>query len=348
MPTSNRTNGCLLRNETICRLHQQEDNPNVHHPKAPDQLIMRDSKEAAPPHHRNKRRFRRLAFIVLGIFFFCSISAWWVGGKLLEPANRSSVVAPHDLQVEDVTFASKSGSQIAGWLSRVNDSKGVVVLAHPIRASRLSMVGRAKMFRDAGYSTLLIDMQAHGESFGQRITLGHLERHDVRAAVSYAKANLPGQPVVVLGWSLGGAAALLGSPLEIDALILESVYPDVDRAIHNRLSMRIGAMRHVAAPLLLMQLRPRLGVSANDLRPIDSIGKVECPVLVLAGTEDRHTTMAESRALFGAAAAPKELCEFNGASHENLYRFDQKLYRDTVLQFVESSVSSKQRATSVE
>ena len=280
-----------------------------------------------------------------GLLFLGTSTAWWIGGRLVESANRAIDGVPADLPVQDVTFASESGSQIAGWLSTVNDSKGVVVLAHPIRGSRLAVVERAKMFRDTGYSTLMIDLQAHGESFGEHITLGHLERHDVRAAVSYAKAQLPGQPVIVLGWSLGGAAALIGSPLEIDALVLESVYPDVHRAVHNRLEMRIGAMRHVAGPALLMQLRPRLGVSTDDLRPIDFISKAECPVLVLAGTEDQHTTIAESRELFAAAVAPKEMCEFAGASHENLYRFDAELYRDTVLRFVESSISSRATET---
>ena len=289
-------------------------------------------------------RLRLLAFVGGGTILLVGTIAWWVGGKLLESTNRSVGDAPHGLPVQNVSFTSDSGTNVAGWLSVVDDSNGVVVLAHPIRGSRLAMVNRANMFRDAGYTTLLIDLQAHGESAGKRITLGHLERHDVRAAVNYSRATFPDQAIIVVGWSLGGAAALLGSPLDVDALVLESVYPEVHRAIHNRLGMRVGALRHAAAPLLLMQLGPRLGVSASDLCPVEFIADVECPVLVLAGTEDQHTTIAESRELFRAAVGPKEMCEFSGASHEDLYRFDEALYRSTVIRFLESRIRFRGRS----
>ena len=261
--------------------------------------------------------------------------AWWVGGKLLESANRPIGAPPDAFRFEAVTFPSESGTDVAAWVSIAEESHALVILAHPIRGSRRAMLDRAKMLRDAGYSTLLVDLQAHGESKGQRITLGDLERHDITAAIEYAHRRCPGQRLAIIGWSLGGAAAVLAAPLDIDALVLESVYSEVREAIHNRLKMRVGPLRHVAAPALLMQLSPRLGVSASDLRPVARIADVTCPVLIVAGTLDQHTTIAESRELFRAANEPKEMCEFEGASHEDLYRFDADLYRQTVIEFLD-------------
>src|SRR2546430_1915279 len=79
------------------------------------------------------------------------------------------------------------------------------------------------------------------------------------------------------------------------------------RAVENRIRIRLGPLAPVLTPFLLVQLRSRLGVSASDLEPIRSIGRFGGPVLIVAGSEDQHTTLDESRELFQAAAQPKEL-----------------------------------------
>jgi alpha/beta superfamily hydrolase len=100
---------------------------------------------------------------------------------------------------------------------------------------RSSSVGRARFLRQAGYSTLLIDFQATGESHGDAITFGWPERFDVLAAVQVLHDRLPGEAVAIIGTSLGGAATLLASPpLHVQAVVLEAVYPSIDIAVKNR------------------------------------------------------------------------------------------------------------------
>ncbi len=75
-----------------------------------------------------------------------------------------------------------------------------------------------------------------------------------------------------------------------------------------------------------MQLKPRLGISPSQLRPIDYIDKVGCPVLIAAGECDLHTTLAETRRLYEAAQEPKRLVIFEGASHSDLLVCDRDKY----------------------
>jgi fermentation-respiration switch protein FrsA (DUF1100 family) len=199
------------------------------------------------------------------------------------------------------------------------------------------MVGRANFLRDAGFAVLLVDLQATGESGGSRITFGWREREDVLAATNFIQRMLPQRPVAVLGTSLGGAAAILATPqLKVDAMIVESVYPTIEEAIRNRLAIRLGPAGPMVAPLLLLQLR-RLGLQPSQLHPIDKISQAHCPLFVVGGTRDRHTTPAETRRLFEAATAPKQLWLVPNAAHVDLHRYAGREYERRVLAFLGAS-----------
>ena len=118
----------------------------------------------------------------------CAV-AWWVAGALVAPQQRT-LSLPDDLACVRFQIQSESGARLHGWSVDGDPDRGVVVLVHGIGGSRLAMLGRARLLNRAGYSVVMIDLQAHGESEGHRITLGHLERHDVRAAVEYARQAL--------------------------------------------------------------------------------------------------------------------------------------------------------------
>ena len=202
------------------------------------------------------------------------------------------------------------------------------------------MVDRALFLRAAGYSTLLIDFQATGESRGDAITFGWRERLDVVAAVHILRQRFPGEPIGVIGTSLGGAATVLAAPdVNVQAAVLEAVYPSIDAAIENRLRIRFGGLAPALAPLLLVQLRPRLGVSRADLKPVDRIGLLRCPILVIGGTIDQHTTVADTQRLFAAAREPKELWLIPDVAHVDYLQARGADYQRRVLTFLERTLS---------
>jgi len=197
------------------------------------------------------------------------------------------------------------------------------------------MVSRAQLLMQNGFSVLLIDLQGHGETPGDTITLGWRESDDAHAALDWLRLSAPSRRVGVIGCSLGGAAVLLGpQPSGYDAVVLEAVYPRVSRAVENRIRIRLGPLAPVLTPLLLVQLQPRLHISVADLEPIRAIAKLGSPVLVVAGSNDEHTTLGESRELFVAASPPKELWIVGGARHEDFLAFDPAGYEHHVVAFL--------------
>ncbi|MEN1681447.1 MAG: alpha/beta fold hydrolase [Planctomycetota bacterium] len=293
-----------------------------------------------------RRRWLRAAKwlgVVLLVFFVVGAGySWRLAGKLLAPSQSVVGEPPDGFPAENVSFASQSGSQIAGWYQRGKPGRGAVLVLHGIRGNRLASVPRAKLIAEAGFSTLVIDFRCHGESPGERVTLGFEEKHDVLAAIELLRQRHPGEPIGVVGFSLGGAAAALGAPLGVDALVLEAVYPTIDAAVANRTS-KLGILSPVASFALLVQLEPRLGISRSDLRPVDALADVACPVMIVGGGKDQHTTPEDTRRMFAAAPEPKQLVWFADLAHNNFARWRPDHYRSTVVRFLRESLGAQRK-----
>ncbi|NOT60937.1 MAG: prolyl oligopeptidase family serine peptidase [Acidobacteria bacterium] len=277
---------------------------------------------------RTKRLWMALTLSLIGL-----PAAIWLAGTVLSWPARAVMPAPPD-GAAAVEFNSTSGTTIRGWLFAGQAGQGVVLLLHGVRANRLETSSRAAFLRQAGYGVLQIDQQAHGESSGQQITFGYLESRDAQAALQFLQSRLPNERLGALGISLGGAAICLAEePLPLDALILEMVYPDLHRAVENRVARYLGNWARPLTPLLEWQLKPRLGIGAEALRPIDHVASLAYPKLFIVGERDRHTPLNESQELFNAASAPKELWVVKDVQHENLHAKATGEYEQRVLKF---------------
>ncbi len=279
---------------------------------------------------------------LLGLAALVAAGLYGVGWQLSRPVPARVGPPPPELEAEPIALQSDSGSLIQAWFSRADRRRGAVLLLPGVRANRLAMVRRAQFLRGAGYSTLLIDFQATGESPGDLITFGWRERFDVLAAVRALRERLPGEPVGIIGTSLGGAATLLATPpLEVQAVVLEAVYPSIDVAVKNRLEIRLGRFGRLLSPLLTVQLQLRLGADASQLRPADHIGQLRCPVLVVGGMTDLHTTETDTRALYDRAVDPKELWLIPNVAHVDYLDAAGDVYRERVLAFLAAAFDGR-------
>ena len=288
-------------------------------------------------------RFRRAASILFAVCVTAasvSLLGCSAGAKLLTRPDQKPVgAAPQDLHAVDVTIASPSGSALRGWFVAGQPGQGAILLLHGVHANRLVMLQRARWLAGAGYAVLLIDFQAHGESPGKNITFGHLESRDARAAFDELQRRVPGERIGIVGVSMGGAAALLAQPpLPADALVLEQVYPTIDEALDNRLRLYLGPFGPWFEAALERATSRRLQLDPAQLRPIDHIRDQREPVFIIAGDIDRHTTLAQSRALFAAAAEPRQMWVVPGAEHVDIAHYAPDEYRKRVLDFFARTV----------
>jgi fermentation-respiration switch protein FrsA (DUF1100 family) len=288
---------------------------------------------------------RRAKWIVLPalLAWLALTGVWLAGSMLIAPAQHSVGTPPADLPAQAMVFPDASGQPVHGWFIDGIEGQGAVLLLHGVRADRRAMVDRARFLHAAGYAVLLIDFQATGESPGKAVTFGYREADDVKASLRYLHRRLPGERVGIIGTSMGGAATILAEPdVDADAVVLEQVYPTIRQATEDRLAIHLGPLGPSLAPLLLSTLHLHLGIYPDQLRPIDRIGHLAMPKLLIVGDRDRDMTIAESQAMFEAAAAPKTLWVVHGAAHVDLYRFVGDPYKVRVLGFFNTWLRKKQ------
>jgi fermentation-respiration switch protein FrsA (DUF1100 family) len=85
-------------------------------------------------------------------------------------------------------------------------------------------------------------------------------------------------------------------------------------------------------------LQWRLGVSASQLRPVDHIENVECPVFIMSGAQDRNTKPDDTRMLVERARNPKQIWVVPNAGHVDLHRAARQEYETRVLTFLASTM----------
>jgi len=271
----------------------------------------------------------------------------WAGDHLTAAAPAPDRPPPAELAVRSLSIASGADGTLAAWFVPGRPRAGAVILLHGVRSNKRSMAARARFLSNLGLALLLVDLQAHGASSGSRITFGHREAADVAAAVSELEKLAPGERIGVLGVSLGAAAAVLSDAKpRYAAAVLESLYPTIEEAVAARLQMHLGVPGPWLGPLLLAQLGPRLDVRPEQLRPVDHVAAIAAPVLLVHGSLDRHTPLAQARRVYDAIRAPKSLYVVEGAAHVDLHAYAGAAYERRVGSFLAEHLRSESPAPS--
>ena len=278
---------------------------------------------------------QKIAIQILALIIAITLAVFAIGALLTGPAPSAVGTLSVDFPVESVQIPAADAPTVHGWLAYGQPGGGAVLLVHSMRSNRLEMLSRARFLKEQGYSVLTIDLQAHGETIGERITFGLRESENVEASVTYLRNTFPTERIGAIGTSLGAAAIVLAKQdLKLHAVILESLHPTIEEAVENRLKLHFGSYGSALLPLMLSQLSFYLDTSMQALSPITRINNFSSPVLFISGTQDAHTTQSETERLYAAARMPKELWIVPGAGHFNMHTYAGKEYEQRVSAFL--------------
>jgi pimeloyl-ACP methyl ester carboxylesterase len=177
----------------------------------------------------------------------------------------------------------------------------------------------------AGYALLLFDARSHGRSDLDTFSSMPRFAEDIEHAVGWLKCQPGVDPkrVGVVGHSVGAAAAMLAASRRDDLAAVVSIAAFA----HPETVMRrlLATWRVPYIPFgwyVLRYIQHVIGYRFDDIAPLNTIGRIRCPVLLVHGTEDAIVPVEEAQALHARCNRAGRLLLVKGShdSYEDLER----------------------------
>ena len=196
------------------------------------------------------------------------------------------------------------------------------------------------MFRGRNFNILLIDLRHHGRSGGPNITWGFNEKHDLAAWTSWVLAQHGKDGILgTLGESLGGAIVLQHAA--IDPRVAFTIADCPFSSLRDLLT-HILRTDYRLPPTPLLEIgefwcRLLAGFSFDQVSPVQGMGRIETPVLLMHGEDDKLVPAEMSRVLYEAKTTGiREIHLVPGADHAQALSCDPQRYEEFAGKFIEN------------
>lgn len=236
-----------------------------------------------------KRLIGSLVFIYAVVLFF----AYFFADRIIFIGKESSYSDSEEI----IKISADDGTKLSAIYLESPKSEFTILYCHGNAEDIGDLRAIFETFRSYRFSVLAWDYRGYGTSEG-RASEGTLYS-DVRAVYRYLvnELNTPAERILVLGRSLGGAAAIdLASCEEVGGVIAECPFTSAFRTVS------------------FMRLVP-----FDKFENIDKIDKVRCPKLIVHGRKDTIVPFSHGEELFEKATGPKLNLWVEGAGHNDLF-----------------------------
>jgi alpha-beta hydrolase superfamily lysophospholipase len=266
-----------------------------------------------------------------------------VSAAEITKADRS--FARQNASREDFAVPARDGIVLKGWKVRAAHPNGDwVLLFHGRSQNRMSMMGYADFLLASGYSVVMMDARAHGESGGTIATYGHLERYDSSAILDALTASERANHIFALGESMGAAIGLQSAAIDprISAVVAEGAFRNLREVMYDYAGLRLSAflgktLFRPAAIMAVHETEQQGGFRFDEVSPEASVAIRKFPVMLISGLSDHNIPKRHAEAIFQAAAGPKELWLVPGARHQKALQTAPTEFQHRVLRFFSSA-----------
>ncbi|GLS26826.1 alpha/beta hydrolase [Marinibactrum halimedae] len=235
----------------------------------------------------------------------------------------------YGLDYEDVTFKTKDGVTLSGWLVKGGTEKIIVQTHFGVQCSRsgytpkgkglyklykknISFLRQAKYLVDQGYSVLMYDMRNHGNSgqgTSEYIAWGSAEAQDVLAAVGYISqhADYQNAEIGLLSICMGTSATSFAYGLE-DGL---SKYENIKALVSIQPLRFTDNMREIKISEKMASKINDYNMSRGGADLMESffehVPSIKIPTLVIQNTNDPMSDIDKVREYYGLLGGEKEM-----------------------------------------
>lgn len=298
------------------------------------------------------RWFTCIAAVILALL---SAASGYIGNAIgpgvLHPANLN----PERLQETeqtlkrtsatktDFTVRANDGVELRGWKVVPSSANGDwVLLFHGVSDNRTGDLGHAEFLLCHGYSVVMMDSRAHGQSGGDMATYGWKERYDTVAITNALYATEKVRHLYAHGVSMGAAIALQSAAVEprIAAVSAEDPFASLREVTYDYAGLDISPFlgKTLFCPASIFAIRALAkegGFDPDEVSPERAVARRPFPVLLICGTNDHRIPCRHAEAIYDAATGPKELWIVRGAGHASALGQARAEYENRVVGFYE-------------
>ncbi|MGN1015964.1 MAG: alpha/beta hydrolase [Faecousia sp.] len=254
-------------------------------------------------------------------------------------ARQEAAEALEKAENEAVEIVSHDGVHLVGhWIPQEN-ARRVIIAMHGWRSSWGHDFGLIRDFwENSGCSVLYADQRGQGESGGDYIGFGPIERYDCLDWVNWVTGRCGSEiPIYLWGVSMGASTVLMASDLPMPGNVRGIVGDCGFTSPH-------AIWKHVATNNLHMRFRLR-GAMANTMyrrktqmdaaafSTTNALSQTNIPVLFIHGTDDRFVPVEMTFENYKACHSPKKLLIVPGAGHCMSYFLEPERYETIVKEF---------------
>jgi alpha-beta hydrolase superfamily lysophospholipase len=297
---------------------------------------------------------RQLTYIVIALLLLAPIGAGLVGRAigpgLLHPMRlnperlrqTAEMLKRSGAVKGDFNVRAPDGVELRGWKIRPPSPNGDwMLLFHGVSDNRTGVLGQAEFLLRHGYSAVMMDSRAHGESGGDMATYGWKERHDTVAIVNALYSTEKVNHLYALGVSMGAAVALQSAIAEprIEGVVAEDPFACLREVSYDYAGLHfspfLGETLFRPASIFSMEALAKTGgFDPDDVSPEKAVAARPFPVLLICGTRDTTIPCRHAEQIYRAASGPKELWVVNGAQHASALGHAPAEYEKKVVRFL--------------
>lgn len=235
--------------------------------------------------------------------------------RLYRIPRRGDPLGPAEFGVaaDDIEIPASDGSRLRAWWLPPCPVEGnesavgspAVVVVHGWGSASEDLLPAASALREAGLPALFLDARGHGRSDPVDFMSMPRFAEDVESAVAWLRAQPGIDPdrLALVGHSVGAGACLLVASRDPRIAAVVSI---ASMAHPRELMGR--TFRKYRAPGFLVRAALRtiegtIGHRFDDFAPLNTIARIEAPVLVLHGLDDRAVPPSDASRLVEAGPA---------------------------------------------
>ncbi len=244
---------------------------------------------------------------------------------------------------EDVYQTSFDGLKLHATyfpaLEEYANKRKVAICFHGYTSQGMSdYIGLSDYYLKRGYAMLLPDARAHGESEGEYIGFGCLDRKDALVWINWVIQELGEDVGIVLhGTSMGGATVLMASGLELPGQVKGIVSDCAFTSPKEVFTHVLHSMYHLPAfpaiPGADILNRRLAGYGMDECNAKREVAKAKVPILFIHGTKDTFVPYHMCREIYDCCASPKKILEVEGEAHAESYYKDTESYERALDEF---------------